>query len=231
LLLQGSAEGLVRVFDIVSGKELAAFKGHKGAVNAVVFSPDDKTAASAAADGTLIWDVSQITRPALPAKALPVGDLDKCWQALAEQDAKKAWTAMIDLVAAPKDAVPFLKARLKPAAPLDRKRVQELIGQLDADFEVREAAAKELLQLGEQVVPALDKALAGKLPLETNRRLEDLRGKLTGLLLQGQRLRAYRAVEVLELIATPEARQVLQALAGGAPDALLTTSAQAALKR
>ena len=40
-----------------------------------------------------------------------------------------------------------------------------------------------------------------------------------------------RAAEVLERIGTPEARQVLQALAEGAPGALLTTSAQAALKR
>ncbi len=40
-----------------------------------------------------------------------------------------------------------------------------------------------------------------------------------------------RAVEVLELIGTPQARQVLQALADGAPGALVTTSAQAALSR
>ena len=36
---------------------------------------------------------------------------------------------------------------------------------------------------------------------------------MTGMLLQGERLRAYRAVEVLERIGTPAARQVLQALA------------------
>jgi hypothetical protein len=39
---------------------------------------------------------------------------------------------------------------------------------------------------------------------------EALRGKLTGMVLQGERLRDYRAVEVLEHIGTPESRAVLQ---------------------
>ncbi|HMF11982.1 MAG TPA: hypothetical protein VKE94_06735, partial [Gemmataceae bacterium] len=72
---------------------------------------------------------------------------------------------------------------------------------------------------------------AGPPSPETKRRLEDVRSKLTGLVLQGERLRAHRAVEVLERIGTAEARQVLQALADGAPGARITTSAQAALKR
>ena len=56
-------------------------------------------------------------------------------------------------------------------------------------------------------------------------------GKLTGMVLQDERLRTYRAVEVLELIGTLAAREILQALADGAPGALLTTSAKAALHR
>ena len=39
------------------------------------------------------------------------------------------------------------------------------------------------------------------------------------------------AIEVLERIATPEARQLLQTLAEGAPGALPTRQAQAALDR
>jgi HEAT repeat protein len=107
-----------------------------------------------------------------------------------------------------------------------------LIKQLDdGNFTVRDKATGELLKIGDLVFPALDKALAANSPLETKRRLEDLRGKMTGMFLQGERLRAYRAVEVLELIGTPAARHVLQTLADGAPGALVTTSAQAALKR
>jgi hypothetical protein len=139
---------------------------------------------------------------------------------------------MGDLIAVPKDAVVFLTDRLKPAAPPDLTRVANLVSQLgDAQFKVRVKATDELLKIGEQIVPALNQALAANPPLETKQRLEELHAKLTGMLLQGERLRAYRAVEVLELIGTPQARQVLQALAGGAPGALVTTSAQAALKR
>ena len=47
----------------------------------------------------------------------------------------------------------------------------------------------------------------------------------------GEVLRAVRAVWVLELTGTPAARQVLQKLAGGAPQARLTREARAALGR
>jgi hypothetical protein len=59
--------------------------------------------------------------------------------------------------------------------------------------------------------------------------LGDLLGRLNGK--SGEWVRAVRAVAVLEQIGTPEARQVLEALARGAPDALLTQDAQAALGR
>ena len=49
--------------------------------------------------------------------------------------------------------------------------------------------------------------------------------------LSAETLRSLRAVEVLERIANPEARQMLSALAGGAADARLTVEAQAACKR
>jgi len=124
------------------------------------------------------------------------------------------------------------KERLKPAAPVDMKRTLELIKQLDAEeFKARESANKELLKFDEQILPVLDKALAAQPTLETKRRLEALRGRLTSVVLQGERLRAYRAIEVLERIGTPEALQVLQELAKGAPGALITTSAKAVVKR
>jgi hypothetical protein len=160
-----------------TGRQLAAFQGHTQRVNAVAFAPDGKTVASASDDNTaLIWDMAKVKRPSPPARALQAGDLAKLWQALAEQDAVKAFDAIGELASAPKETVAFFKDRVKPARP------------------------------------------------------QDVRGKVTGLALEGERLRLSRAVEVLERIGTPQARAHLQTLAGGAPGALLTTSAQAALE-
>jgi hypothetical protein len=200
-------------------------------VNSVAFAPHGKSVASGSVDTTaLIWDVSKVNRPVAPAKAL--ADLEICWQALADNDAAKALTAMGDMAAAPKEAVALVKERLKPVPPLDVKVVEGLINQLGSDqYKVREKATGDLVKIGDQIIATLDKAAASNPSPETTKRLQVVRAKLTGLVLQGDRLRAFRAVEVLERIGTREARQVLEALAAGAPESLLTRSAQAALKR
>jgi hypothetical protein len=63
-------------------------------------------------------------------------------------------------------------------------------------------------------------------------------GRLEGLLRKQQwtltspvRLGELRGLEVLERIGTAEARQILETLAGGAPEALLTQEARASLER
>jgi hypothetical protein len=63
------------------------------------------------------------------------------------------------------------------------------------------------------------------------RRIEDLLGKVESGLPSGEELQALRAVEVLERVGGPEARQALTALSAGAPAAPLTVEAQKALKR
>jgi hypothetical protein len=222
----------VRLWDTLTGQELAAFNGHNAAVLAVAFAPDSKTVASASADTTaLIWDVTTMARAQAPPKVPQPGELEAWWQQLTASDAAKAFAAMGDLAGAPQAAVALIKQRLQPAA-LDRKRALDLIGQLDhAQYKIRETASNELYKMGEQIVPELEKVLANDPSPEARTRLDNLRAKLTGLVLQGERLRSYRAVEILEIVGTPEARLVLQVLAEGAPDALVTQSAQAALKR
>jgi WD40 repeat protein len=233
LLAVNAPGGGIRLFDVLTGVEVTVLKGHTAAVSALAFAPHGKTLASASDDTTaLIWDVTHVKRPASPAKVPEVADLESWWKVLADDDAAGAFAALADFVAAPKQAVAWIKDKVKPAALVDGKRVQDLIAQMDDNqYKVRDKASSELFKLGEQIVPDLDNALNGKPSPEARKRLEELRTKLTGWMLHGERLRAYRAVEILERIATPEARKLLQALADGAPGALLTTSAQAALKR
>ena len=84
--------------------------------------------------------------------------------------------------------------------------------------------------LGNQVLPHVENVLARKVPLETRQRLEALQTQLLGPL-SGDHLRQVRAIEVLERIGNAESRELLQALAGGAPGALQTREATSSLQR
>src|SRR5205823_3610360 len=55
-LATASADGSVKIWDIGNGRELRNYRGHPEAVRAVVFAPDGKTVASAAANEIKICD-------------------------------------------------------------------------------------------------------------------------------------------------------------------------------
>jgi hypothetical protein len=223
----------VRLWELATVGMRRELPGHGDApIQALAFSPDGQILASGSSDTTiLIWDTS-ISSAGTAVATLAREDLEKRWQVLAQDDAAQAYAAIRDLTALPKETVAWIKEQLRPVEPVDPKRVEKLIAQLDDEqFRIRQKATTELLQIGERALPMLDKALAGSPSLETGRRLNGLRTRVSSAVLKGDRLQAFRAVEVLENIKTPDARRVLQTLAGGAPAAMLTTQAQAALAR
>jgi hypothetical protein len=63
------------------------------------------------------------------------------------------------------------------------------------------------------------------------RRLEGLLAKLNGFVAEPETLRTFRAVEVLEHVGTPQARQVLQTLAIGQYADRVPGEAKSSLKR
>ena len=85
---------------------------------------------------------------------------------------------------------------------------------------------RELENMGDVAMPAIQKALAGNPSLELKKRLESLLENFSG----AQRLRTLRAVQVLEQIGTASSQALLERLAAGV-DSLLTREAKAALER
>jgi RNA polymerase sigma factor (sigma-70 family) len=231
LVAAAGGDGKVRVWDGLTGKELARFEGHEGAVTALAFAPDGKTMASAGADTTaLVWDLSALGRGK---KAAPLSAKAAAahWKALAGVSASEAYEAIAALAADPERAVPLLRKRLKPGR-VDAREVEKLVAALDGNnFAARQKATDELRKLGELALPQLRKALAGQLTLEARRRLEELVSLATGEVPGGDDLRVWRAVEVLERIGTAEARQVLRRLAEAMPPTRRNAPACEALDR
>jgi hypothetical protein len=96
---------------------------------------------------------------------------------------------------------------------------------------VRTAADKALRDLGAKAEPGIRAALKANPTLEMRQRLEAILKTLDPWeRLTGDALREMRAVQVLERIATPEARNILDRLAKGAP-MRLNRAAQEALAR
>jgi WD40 repeat protein len=231
-LAQGSPE--IHLWDVRAGKEVGRLAGHEGGVVSLLFAPDGKHLFSGGTDTTaLTWDLTRLTqsRPD-PVAELPARDRDALWTDLADKDAARAFDAIRKLSASPNQAVALLKERVRPATPADPKRLTRLLGDLDSErFEVRRQAQSELEELGELAEAALRKALAGDPSFEVRQRVERLLDNLSRPVPQAGQLRELRAVELLESIGSSEARQLLRALAEGAPEARLTREARSTIRR
>jgi WD40 repeat protein len=233
LLAQAGEDGKVRLWDLRTGKEAAAPAGHRGRVTALAFSADGTRLASGGSDtAALVWDAEAI-RKKLPSQAVTLSQdkAEALWRDL-DGDAGRAYEAMRGLAGDPTRALPLLRQRLKPAADTDAKLLAKLVADLDADdFGTREKAKKELARLGEAAAGALRKARRDNPSAEMKRSIDELLAGLDGSAPSDDRLVLARALEALEMIGTPVAVEVLKSLAGGSPDAYLTTQAKAALER
>jgi hypothetical protein len=233
VLAVADADHDVRLLEATTGKLLRRFAGHHADIYSLAFAPDGKGLASASADTTiLVWNVADVAAASKPAAGLTGGELKQLWGDLASADAARAYRAIDALAADPQQSVAFLVEHLHPAAAPDAARVARLIAALDDEqFAVRQKAADELAELAELVAAPLRKALAARPSAESRRRIARLLDDLAAPLAAAESLRAVRAVEVLERLGTPAARELLKKLAAGAPAAGLTQESQAALRR
>ena len=155
--------------------------------------------------------------------------VEKAWNELSFTGEDQSFKAMGVLQAAPKETV-ALKAKLRPAEPVDAVALLETVRRADHDrYAVRERAMRQLMLIADRV----DGDLKGRLAAaseEGARRLERALASTTKLITDTEILRRLRAVEVLERIGTVEAKSLLKKLAQGR-DGLVERSARDALAR
>jgi hypothetical protein len=230
LLAACSTDG-VRIWDTATGTHRAALCGHRGTVTTVTFSPDGGALVSAAHDGTvLIWDVARLmVRPA--PKPLAAGELVSLWSDLAAADAQVAGKAMRRLTGHPQLAAALLGKKLKPAAVSKAMLAKLVADPDDTQYEIREIASNKLAELAEMTEPTLRACLTATPTIEQRRRIELVLARLSEPITDANKLRVLRCVEVLVVMGTSEAIELLQTLAAGAEVAYETREARAALMR
>jgi WD40 repeat protein len=221
---------MIYVWDVYRGEMLGSFTGHDDTITGLAFTADDRALVSSSEDSSLlVWDVAGTAATKPPMKS---GDVDRAWQTLAGGDAKAAYEAIRALASSPDAAVALLTRHLQAAVPIDAKRIDACLHDLDSDqFADRERAMRELEQQGDQALAALERFLAGRPSLEARKRVEQLLEKARDVARDPERLRQHRALEALGRMDGDGARRLLEALAKGAPNARLTRDAKASLEQ
>jgi len=232
IVATGGEHGLVRLWDVASGRSFRSFEGHAAAVTGLSFAPGGDRLASGSDDTTgLIWDVTGRRKGGrLVAVDLGPDELDRLWKALLGDGVKEEWDAVWALAASPKQSLPFLKARLSPRPTADAKQVAVLLRDLDADdFDARDKATEALRKLGDAAEPYLRKRLTeGARTAEVEKRLRDLLHELEG---SPERRRWDRLIAVLERTSDAGAENLLARLADGPADDWVTREATQSLHR
>jgi hypothetical protein len=226
----------VRVWDVNRLRARRLLTNTRGIVTALDLSPDGRFLATLGSDGNvLVWNVAtrelDLTGPPLQ---LSKAEMTALWKDLAHADFAKADAAWRRLAACGDDAVPFLKEQIKPVSvpPLDLKRIELLITQLDHDrYAIREKANQQLLALGELVITPLQKLLVNPPSEEARCRADKILKKVKEPALTAERLQVLEAIELLETLQTAAAKQLLEEIARDTLIAQFRQDALLALER
>jgi WD40 repeat protein len=224
MLATADLGGVVCFWEVATGQVRRSFRAHDWAICSVSFSPEGGRLATLGYEETaLVWDLAH------PPSRLSAAEVEAEWEALASPDGERAYAALRRLSADPERSLPLLRQHLRPTAP-DREVLAKLIAELDDDqFPARERAEKTLGDFGDVAVPSLRQALQAKPSPEAARRLRRRLDATEGW--DGEQLRAWRALEVVERIGTAEARTVLHVMAQGPAGLRLTRIAKESLAR
>lgn len=231
-----------RLVEKTTANELGTFREFaNGCLRSVATSPDGKTIAAIGQLDTvtldsklLVWDISNlIPPPRNPRTRLTAEELGTLWKDLANLTPSVPLKAMSTLMQHPSQTLDFLNEHLKPTPVREQKRITQLLAELhDADTAVQNRAEQELIERSDEVAPStLRTALDTSSSTHARQRMQRILDQLKPGLIQLDTRKALWGIEILEQLATPEARQLLEKVAQGAPNAWLTLEAKASLDR
>jgi WD40 repeat protein len=224
--------GAVTLWEAATGQVRLWWRSRQEQATALAVAPDGRRAALGGADATiLVFDLLRLdAEPGQQAEQASPGLL---WAALASPSAQVSWQAICTLARTPQPSLAFLSKKLRPWQPATTPHLHKLLAQLDAEeFENRERATEELIELLDQVGSLLEDLLKkDDLSVEARQRIRRILDRRGAVGLSSELLQPLRAIEALEWMHTPEAKALLEKLAGGAADAWRTRQAKAALDR
>jgi hypothetical protein len=236
LLASGGWDKRVLLWEVATGKQLGVLEGHDSHVTALDFAPHGRLLASGSTDRTvLLWDLPAVLRSGLPSEPLTAARLTQLWNQLAAAD---GFRAALELRREPDRCVAFVTQQLEALLGTSQsERIAQLIRDLDDDnYQVREQATLELIQMRELAQVALERELRRTTSLEVSfriRRILASKGKVERFTPEEQ-LRLSRIVALLEDLALQQhggAQSLLERLARDFPSSDVLRRAQQALER
>ena len=233
LALDDSGARGIALYRMAGGPALAKWPAHIRTISTLAFTPDAQYLISQSDDCALVWDLKKkITSEAkAEAKIRP----EECWKTLAGDKGHDVHEAIWNLVDAPTTAVPFLKKRLGEMPRLTVPDLDKLFADLDSPtFKTRARAFQTFASLRKEAEPFLRQALKKKdLTLETRQAIERLLKQIAGppSPLSTEEIRILRVLEVLELIGSAEARELIADVPGRTRHPYLRKVVSQALER
>jgi WD40 repeat protein len=212
-----SDDNTVHVWEVFTGREIIAFKGHEATSRAIVFSPDRRFIATGSEDTTaLIWDLAAPF--ARPKASTLENDINAYWNELSNRDPGTAYKGVWFFMNHPDIFLKLADKRLQPIKP-NREEINTQIKRLDDEsFEVRHDAFEKLL--------AFDACAISRLQVAMNSNpSEDVRTQLTALVAELNKqyvvcepvLQKLRSIQILEWTGGERALSLIDRLANAEP--------------
>ncbi len=219
-----ATEDGARFFEPLTGNESRGqLEGGQGALTSLAINRDGTLLATGGADGTvLLWDIRRVLRNGLASheERMPLlpEQREKLWIELASTDSASGFASTSAFFDGGKGSITFLRDRLlSHQTPVGDAQQQRLLKQLaDPDYKERAKAFVALKKLGRAAEPMLREAFRTEKDEIMHLRLRAFLSELESdgiVTAKDDRVREMRVVQILGLMDTPFARQLLSDLA------------------